>query len=105
MYEDAVNKLAQVLWWHGDNQAVLAISHHGISAALRHMGRTMGVSLSFIRDCIENGYVKHPYISTELMCADMFTKFFAAKKKTEWASVKEEHQYLQSYREAIVHCR
>ena len=89
VHSDAVNRLEHVLWWHGDNQAEVAISHHGHSPALRHSGRTMRVDLSFIRDCINNGHVKHPYIGTKSMCADIFTKFFKQSRKSEWDSVRK----------------
>ena len=86
--KDTANKMDHVLYWHGDNTAEVAISHSGINNSIRHMSRTNGVNVSFIRDCIQGGLVKHPVIGTKFMCADIFTKFFSAKKsKEEWKRV------------------
>ena len=69
-----------VLYWHGDNEAEVSISHSGINNAIRHMRRTNAVKVSFVRDCIMGKYTKHPPIRTDFMCADIFTKFFSPKK-------------------------
>ena len=55
---------------------------------MHHMGRTHGVSLTFLYDCIHSGQVDHGYIKTQNMYADVFTKFFSDKKAAEWVSVR-----------------
>ena len=74
------NPLPRCLHWHGDNAAAVAIAHSGRNPSMRHMGRTHGVNLTFLYDCIESGQVKHGYIETHNMCADLFTKFFGDRK-------------------------
>ena len=94
---EAANQLEHVLYWHGDNMAEVTIAHSGLNPSMRSMGRTLGVNLTFQKDCIHNELVLHPYINTQQMCADIFTKFFAKKTPAEWTRVCQNVNIYECY--------
>ena len=42
-----------------------------------------------INDCITSGQVRHGYINTDRMCADVFTQFFSDRKSGEWVGARK----------------
>ena len=51
---------------------------------MRHMGRTHGVSLSWLNEEIREKRIDLGYIETEGMAADIFTKFYPCRKREGW---------------------
>ena len=56
---------------------------------MRHMGRTWGVSLSWLNGQLRAGNYSLGYIKTDEMAADIFTKFYPKGKKSTWEKVTE----------------
>ena len=56
---------------------------------MRHMGRTHGVSLTWITNELKEKRCELGYIKTKYMAADIFTKFYPKDKKDIWASVRQ----------------
>ena len=69
-------KLPHTLLVHGDNSASISIAKSGKNPTMRHMGRTHGVSLSWISNEIKCKRLDLGYINTGDMAADIFTKFY-----------------------------
>ena len=74
--------------FHGDNSAMVAICHSGRNPTMRHLSRHHGISLTMIHDEVLSGKICLGYISTHDMKADIFTKFYADRKRDVWASVR-----------------
>ena len=51
---------------------------------MRHLGRTHGISLSWLHDEIHKPTCCLSYIPTHLQAADIFTKFFSPCKHEAW---------------------
>ena len=79
-----MNELAHTLHMHGDNSASISVAKTGKNPTMRHMGRTHGVSLSWLTDEIKQGRLDLGYIKTDRMAADIFTKFYPKAKKETW---------------------
>ena len=81
--------LPECLYFHGDNSAMVAICHSGRNPTMRHLSRHHGISLTMIHDEVISGRVCLGYISTHDMKADIFTKFYADRKRDVWSSVRD----------------
>ena len=76
----ASNPLAHTLHFHGDNAAMVSVLKSGRNPTMRHLGRTHGVSLTWLKDAIDSGRVDLGYIETDKMAADISTKFSRSAK-------------------------
>ena len=81
------NELPHTLHMHGDNSASISIARTGKNPTMRHMGRTHGVSLSWLTGELRDGRLDLGYIVTTSMTADIFTKFYPSCKKEIWKQV------------------
>ena len=53
------------------------------------MGRTHGISISFLHQETLKPYAKLGYIASANMAADILTKFYSSRKATVWNSVRK----------------
>jgi hypothetical protein len=61
---------------HDDNEAMIQVCRTGRNPTMRHLGRTHGISISYLHQEQKTNYVKLGYINTDKMAADIFTKFY-----------------------------
>ena len=66
-----------------DNTAMLEIIRTGRNLTMRHLKATHGICITWLHETCDMPNVKATYISTNLMCADIFTKPFTNKAKWE----------------------
>ena len=81
-------ELPQTLIVHGDSSASISIAKSGKNPTMRHMGRTHGVSLTWISNELKSRRADLGYIRTKHMAADIFTKFYPKEKREVWKSMK-----------------
>ena len=72
---------------HGDNSAMISIIRSGRNPTMRQLCRTHGIILRWLHDEAINGRTSLTFISTELMRADIFTKFYPNSKLETWTHV------------------
>ena len=75
-------RLPHTLLVHGDNSASISIAKSGKNPTMRHMGRTHGVSLSWISNEIKCKRFDLGYIHASDMATDIFTKFYTKENAT-----------------------
>ena len=68
-----------------DNQATLRILQTGKFPKLQHIGRTHGVSVSWLHDVLTKGHFKLQDVHTKRQCADVFTKAFSVPEAWQLA--------------------
>ena len=75
--------------FHDDNEAMVSVCRTGKNPTMRHLGKVHGISLSLLCQETKKAYVNLGYISTDIMAADIFTKFYPRAKSTMWVSVRK----------------
>jgi len=77
------------LIFHGDNEAMIQVCRSGRNPTMRHLGRTHGISITWLHDETTKPTCTLRYIETSRMAADIFTKFFPHRKKDTWDQVRK----------------
>ena len=62
--------------FHDDNQGMIAIIRSGQNPTMRHLERTHGISIQWMREIFQNDLIYLVYEVTSKMCADIHTKAF-----------------------------
>ena len=75
------------LFFHEDNQAMIAVCRSGRNPTMRHLHRTHRVSVDWLHEVFSRGDVVLVYESSDRQCADIFTKAFTNPEK--WVHVCE----------------
>ena len=55
---------------------------------MRHLGRTHGISITWLNDEVSRSTCSLRYIDTLRQAADIFTKFFPKRKQSTWDDVR-----------------
>jgi len=76
------------LVFHGDNAAMIQVCKSGRNPTMRHLGRTHGISITWLHDETMKDSCELRYIETSKMAADIFTKFFPHRKRETWDKVR-----------------
>jgi hypothetical protein len=79
---------AYVLQFHGDNTAMISVCKSGKNTTMRHLGRTHGISITWLHDETSKPSCNLSYIATKYMAADIFTKFYPGDKHVTWNAVR-----------------
>ena len=75
------------LFFHEDNQAMIAVCRSGRNPTMRHLHRTHRVSVDWLHEIFQRDDVVLTYEVSDRQCADIFTKAFANPEK--WRHVCE----------------
>ena len=73
--EHGVPLPSDVLCIHGDNEVMIQVCRSGRNPTMRHMGRTHGISCTWLHDETSKPTIDLRYIVTADMAADIFTMF------------------------------
>ena len=65
------------LYFHEDNQAMIAVCRSGRNPTMRHLHRTHRVSIDWLHEVCQRDDVVLLYEVSDRQCADIFTKAFA----------------------------
>ena len=68
-----------------DNESTVCIIKSGRNPTMRHLSRTQGVIIGWLRDLYKKNLFNVMYSRTESQCADVFTKCFKDLPKWEQA--------------------
>ena len=79
----------KVLVFWGDNESMIQVCRTGKNPTMRYLGRTHRVSISELHEICADPAVWLRYITTDKMCADIFTKHFSDRKRTIWKTVRQ----------------
>jgi len=80
VWETLLNKKLKIVFME-DNSAPIRVMETGKNPTMSHMGRTHGVSVMFLHECLTNGIMEVRHCDTTLMAADIFTKAFLSNEK------------------------
>ena len=63
-----------LLQFHEDSQAMIQICKNSRNPTMRHLGRTHGISVAYLRDTFTQGRFNLMYENSASMAADIYTK-------------------------------
>ncbi len=94
LMRNCYNLQAGVLRFMVDNKAMIEIIRTGRNVTMRHIFRTQGVSISFLHEQCNAGYIAVQYVQTSVMAGDIYTKGFIDKVK--WNNLLEQNNIFRT---------
>ncbi len=85
MFWDSVTEKKQKLYLHEDNRAMLRVIKTGRNPAMRYLGRTHRISVSWLHEVCASDDVCLEYTQSTDMAADIYTKAYTNAMK--WKAV------------------
>jgi len=67
---------------------MISVCRSGKNTTMRHLGRTHGISITWLHDEVAKPSCNLSYIATKYMAADIFTKFYPNDKHVTWNAVR-----------------